>query len=374
MAGLTIFDRVWGGLLGGAVGDALGMPTECLHWRDIDAIFGPFGRFEDITPAMMAEVNARRRWKVDPAAVGRVTDDTVLADLLLDAILESDGRMAAHVFARAWEAFDRPVAGPGGESVNRLDRVHWIERIPFYRNRLRDIPKRELGHGEANATNAIMYIAPVGLLCAGDPLKAELMAVDVTSVNQHGRPRDVAGGYAAALAACFLPQADAEAIVRTALEHTRDQRHTGQMQAMVDLARTCQTCRDFIRRYYDEILGRVLPFQDWQHEGSPSCTSWNSAEVLGPALGALVITRGEDAREMILACARLGRDADTIARVAGGLIGAYRGAGAIPKEWADFVLARNPWLRLQEKARRLADLVERNLRGEVASRRAVLGD
>ena len=369
MAKPTLEDRILGGLLGSAVGDALGAPTECMHYKDIEADYGDFQNFEDLA--------ASGRQPFHP--IGSVTDDTVLSDLLLEAILESEGQMTAHTFARAWaEKFEAPVEGPDGRTIVRLDHVHWIERIPFLRNRLREINKRELGHGEANATNAIMYIAPVGLLCAGDPLKAELMAVDVTAVNQHGGPRDVAGGYCAALAACFLPDAAVESIVRTAVEHTRDERHTREIRAMLEVARTSGGLRDFIERYYTEILGPVLPMQDLQHLGSrrksgrPTCTSWNSSEVLGPALAAFLITGGADARAMMLACAKIGRDADTICRVGGGLAGAWLGAGAIPKEWADYVLERNAWLRIGEKAERLAALVRRNLERDIRLRQSVL--
>jgi ADP-ribosylglycohydrolase len=305
--------------------------------------------------------------------LGSVTDDTVLADLLLDCILEHDGRVAAHVFAEAWDRFEEPIAWPDGPRP-RLNCVHWIERLPFYRNRLREIPKRELGHGEANATNAIMYIAPVGLLCAGDPLKAELMAADVTAVNQHGRPRDVAGGYAAALAACFLPGMTPERVIETALEHTRDFKHTREMRAMLDLAARCGTGEEFCERYYREIIGPVVPYQDLQHLGGNRSVSWNSSEVLGPALAAFRLTRGSRAAEMVLMCGRIGRDADTIARVAGGLAGAYLGPSAIPEAWASYVLARNPWLRLREKAEQLAALVRRRLAEEIQARQAVLGE
>jgi ADP-ribosylglycohydrolase len=251
--------------------------------------------------------------------------------------------------------------------------VHWIERIPYLRNRLREIPKRELGYGVANATNAIMYVAPIGLLCAGDPLKAELMAVDVTSVNQHGKSRDVAGGYAAALAACFLPGATVEEIVRIGLEHTRDWRHVKEMTAMVDLSRKCKTCAEFIERYHEDIIGPLIPLTDLQHEESGLSVSWNSAEILGPALALLLITGGQDPREMILASARMGRDADTICRCSAGLAGAYDGISAIPQDWQAYVLPRNRWLRPEEKAAKLSALVEANLERGIQASRAVLG-
>ncbi len=357
----TLSDRITGAIVGSAVGDALGAPMECMHYKDIRDAFGGVRRFEDFTDEMLTHSKFTR----SVADIGLVTDDTVLADVLLDSIIETDGNVTAYDFARAWENLDTPVPNPDGDDVVRLERLHFIEQIPFYRNRLREIQKRDLGRGEANTTSAIMYIVPVGVLCAGDPLEAELMAVEITAVNQHGRPRDVAGGYAAAVAACFQPGRAAEEIVKIGVEHTRDAKSVKELRAMIELAANCTTCDEFIERYYDEILDVVIPFQDWEHEGTEYCNSWNCSEVLGPVLGTFLITRGEDAEGMILACARIGRDADTVCRVGAGLIGAYAGCEAIPKEWRDYVLARNTWLRLEEKARTLTDIVRTRLRAKI---------
>ena len=353
---LGLSDRVMGSLIGSAVGDALGAPCECLHYRKILMEYGDFQGFSDL-------MAVKAGWSWLP--LGTVTDDTVLADLLLDAILANDGVLDAHLFAQQWDAFETPVPNPGGAPVVRLNQMHFIERIPYLRNQLRGINKRELGHGEANATNAVMYIGPVGLLCAGDPNKAALMAADVTAVNQHGGPRDVAAGYAAGLAACFVPGATVDRVIETAVAFTRDFQHTREINAMLDLARTCKDCDAFIRRYYEEIIGPVIPFQDiehldkmhWWFKDQPICNSWNSSEILGPTLATFLITRGEDAPAMMLACARIGRDADTICRCAGGLIGAWRGVESIPADWRDLFFARNPWLRLEEKGRALTDVI-----------------
>jgi ADP-ribosylglycohydrolase len=367
---MDLRDRIRGCQIGGAVGDALGAPTECLHYQDIRRILGDYQRFEDLTGEIFAQVEAKRGWGGAP---GFVTDDTILADLLMDCIIANDGRINAYAFAQEWEKFEVPVEGPDGAKIVRLNHMHWIERIPYYRNRLREIPKRELGHGEANATNAIMYIAPVGLLCAGDPLLAELMAVDVTSVNQHGRPRDLAGAYAAVLAACLIPDIGVEEVVRIGVEHVRDWRHTKEVKAMIALARSCRSCDEYIERYYEEILGHLIPLQDLEHEEKRSCNSWNSAEVLGPVLAMFLITRGADARALMLGCAKIGRDADTICRCAGGLIGAYRGLSAIPAEWVDYVVPRNAWLRLEAKADQLAAIVEQRLHQGAATANKILG-
>lgn len=363
---LTLDTRVMGSLIGAAVGDALGAPCECMHYRKILEVYGDFQHFAELEGSWY---NFR---------LGGITDDTVLADLLMDAILTNDGVLDAHLFAREWERFETPIANPdGGDPIIRLNMMHWIERIPYLRNQLREINKRELGHGEANATNAVMFIGPVGLLCAGDPNKAAVMAADVSAVNQHGAPRDVAAGYAAALAACFVPGATVESIIDTAVTYTRDYRHTRELTAMLELAARCADCHEFIRRYYTEIIGPVVPFQDLEHEGKfhwffkeePTCVSWNSAEVLGPVLATFLITRGNDAQAMMLACAKIGRDADTIARCAGGLIGAWQGLEAIPADWQEYVLARNRWLMIEEKGASLIALIRRR----AAQLGAVLG-
>jgi ADP-ribosylglycohydrolase len=87
--------------------------------------------------------------------------------------------------------------------------------------------------------------------------------------------------------------------------------------------------------------------------------------VLGPVLAALLITQGEDTATMMLACAKFGRDADTICRVAGGLAGALNGADSIPSEWRETVLQRNAWLRerLPSQAEQLAKIAARRLEG-----------
>ena len=355
---VSIEDRVLGGLIGGAIGDALGAPMECMHYRRIREVFGDVRRFADFTADNLQHSMFNSK---DIAYLGKVTDDTVLADLLIDCILEHNGEITAIEFAQHWEKFEDPVPNPDGDPIIRIKHMHWIERIPFFRNRLFEIPKRDLGRGEANATNAIMYIAPVGLLCAGDPAQAELMAVDVTSVNQHGRSRDPAGGYAAAVAACFIPGITIEEIVRLAIHHTHEPICVRELEAIVALTRTCTTCSQFIERYYTDILGKIIPYQDVQHQGTPYCVTWISTEILGPVLATLLITQGNDVEEMVLACARIGRDADTVCRAAGGLIGALRGLGSLPEEWRQVVLAKNRWLRLEEKSVQLTALIEQRL-------------
>lgn len=363
MPGLSLEDRVSGALIGAAVGDAFGAPMECVPARDNLRIFGRAMRFEDVTAAMIAEAGHAigASWcTID--TWGQVTDDTVLCDLLLDAILRHDGDITAHTFAEEWPRLVNPLPDGRGGSMVRLGRLHWLAHISFLRQRLHDVPRRELGHGEADSTDAIMCAAPIGLLFAGDPLGAELAAVDVTAVHQQGRPRDIAGGYCAALAACFLPEATVETVVATGVRHVRDERSRAEVAAIVELGRRCASCGEFVDRYWSELVGRLVPAQDWQHHGTDLQITWNASEVLGVALALLLVTQGgQEPREMLRYAALNGRDADTACRVAGSLLGAWRGLDAVPADWRSFVLARNPWLDLEPKSRRLARLARERL-------------
>ena len=131
MATPSVRDRVLGSVIGSAVGDALGVVAETKHYDEVIRKYGDFRGFSDLE-ALGARGNQ----------LGQVTDDTVLSDLLMDCIIRHRGIVDAHLFAAEWERFEEPVDNPGGKPVVRLDRVHWIERIPYYRNRLREIPKR----------------------------------------------------------------------------------------------------------------------------------------------------------------------------------------------------------------------------------------
>jgi ADP-ribosylglycohydrolase len=117
---VSIEDRVLGGLIGGAIGDALGAPMECMHYQRIREVFGDARRFSDFTPAMLEQSLFRK----NAGKHGFVTDDTVLADLLLDCILENNGEITAIEFARQWEKFEDPVPNPDGDPVIRIKHMH----------------------------------------------------------------------------------------------------------------------------------------------------------------------------------------------------------------------------------------------------------
>ena len=80
-----------------------------------------------------------------------------------------------------------------------------------------------------------------------------------------------------------------------------------------------------------------------------------------PASLAICAIAGRDAEQTIIGAANIGRDADTIAGIAGELAGALYGVDALPAPWVDKVLQLNPEPDMQQMSKDLSSLViERN--------------
>ena len=76
-----------------------------------------------------------------------------------------------------------------------------------------------------------------------------------------------------------------------------------------------------------------------------------------PAALAICMIAGEDTKQAIIGAANIGRDADTIAGIAGELAGALYGIDALPVTWVDKVLQLNPEPDLRQMAKDLFNLV-----------------
>ena len=50
-----LYDKVLGCLVGGAIGDAFGIRTEMMHYRDIEAQYGHVTHFDPLPPRRPSE-------------------------------------------------------------------------------------------------------------------------------------------------------------------------------------------------------------------------------------------------------------------------------------------------------------------------------
>jgi ADP-ribosylglycohydrolase len=133
---------------------------------------------------------------------------------------------------------------------------------------------------------------------------------------------------AAAVAAAFCPDASVASILDAAVAYL-PQRSANVMrraiEAALQLAQQTGEYEAFRERYYKEqvLPGAAMP----------------DARETVPVTYALFYLAGGDPGQVIQYGANFGRDADTIASMAGALAGAFRGAAAFPGEWTQQIRA-----------------------------------
>lgn len=129
------FDAVYGCLIGGAIGDAMGAPVE--NWRCAD-IRETYGKVRELMPHGHGA-----------GLPGSITDDTTLRHYMCLAIVMKGGRITPEDYARVWL-----------EEINP-ERLFHTERMVLEKLRLGMNPW-ETGRGQLTADAAIMSIAPSG--------------------------------------------------------------------------------------------------------------------------------------------------------------------------------------------------------------------
>jgi len=310
--------------LGGAIGDAMGGATEMMSYQRIGEVFGT-------VQTLLERGTTAETARFEPGApAGQVTDDTRLRNLLCSAIVRARGRVTADEWARTWLEemegwFFTPV-------VNAYHKVFMNEARP-----------REAGRGNMGSNSTAMSIAPIGLVNACDPRQASLDAYSVAGLVHEGYARDAACAVAAAVAEAVRVDATAGSITRAACAYLAAGNDISErIESAVRLARAAGSYEAFRKAFYDTML---LP---WPQKGllgsKPPEGFYDTAEpreTVPAVFGLLALAEGRF-RESVVYAANFGRDADTLASIAGSIAGAYGGARAIPAEWIERVEAGNP--------------------------------
>ncbi|MCW6007619.1 ADP-ribosylglycohydrolase family protein, partial [Micromonospora sp. CPCC 205371] len=214
---------------------------------------------------------------------------------------------------------------------------------------------REAGVGNIVNCGAAMYMAPVGIVNAGDPAGAYAEAIEVGGAHQHSYGREAAAVFAAAVAAAMAPGAVVAEVVEAALDVARD--GTGEaIAAVVQVAGGYTDWREAIA----PLRAAVAPYdtvgEDYRNPGlgARRPSRLHSIEELPVALGMLVVAGG-GYRDAVLGAVNYGRDSDSTATMAGAIAGALGGTQAVPAEWASTVTAASR-TDLAEPGRVLADV------------------
>lgn len=273
---ITRLDRAVGAVLGSAVGDALGAPYE----------FGPAGELT----ARGEEMRGGGGW--DP---GEATDDTQMAVLVGESLLEHGGLELADIFGR----FQRWAAGEPKDIGLQTEDV--------------------LTNGEAWDLAAALHFQ-INARAAGN---GSLMRASTSAVYFAADGRE--GTMDAARRIAALTHGDRAAWEGTAVLHELVRVTLDGGDPLAVLPEVLDAVHPDHRERYRTVLG-----PDW-HPGL--ATEFNGAvwPCLGSAVWALRTTGGF--ADAVRAAVDLGGDTDTVAAVTGTLAGARYGQSALPREW-----------------------------------------
>lgn len=324
----SLHDKVLGCLVAGVVGDAMGTPTEKLTHEQIRAQYGWLDYFS-----------------------GEGTDDSLLKHMLCETLQRSGGHASADLWAEDWLR----------HAETFIDSKLFFVPVlaTFWKLRAERIAPREAGSGNIASSSSAMCISPIGIVNAGNPRQAALETYEIASLIHHNCCRDGASAMAAAVAAAFAPQASVDSVLDAAARYLPPRSAQAMLEALdqtLALAREAGQYETFRERYLAGI--------------DPNRHFTDSRETVPLSLALLYLAQG-DLKRTVEYGANFGRDADTIASMAGAVAGALAGAKALPAAWLQ-TLGDAQMARQRELAARMLQLTVARAQEAQAIARAVL--
>lgn len=333
-----ITDKFTGCLLGGAVGDALGWPVEFLSLAEIRQRFGPEGI---------------RDFASTEGGIGAITDDTQMTLFTAEGLLRE--------YRRAGGAGEKPdyPASVYRAYLRWLHTQGEVSRDPKFRDCLDGelLKVRELHHRRAPGSTClsaliagkmgtveqpvntskgcggVMRVAPVGLFCRALPVagddraRSELafrLGCDAAAIT-HGHPLGfLPAGFLAALVFSLVSGRTMEDSIAEAMLILVERPEYEKSTLAALIARAVRSglrdkpCPETIER-----LGG----------------GWVGDEAMAISLYCALAAKGDFARGVRLAVNHSG-DSDSTGAIAGNILGALLGKGAIAGEWVERVELR----------------------------------
>jgi ADP-ribosylglycohydrolase len=304
--------RCLGAVLGAAIGDAMGYPTEFI--RSFEAIrnrFGPTG-----------VTGFELYWERDGRRFAPYTDDTQMAEIVLRSLLDGHEdlddcmRRMAQGFVE-WS--HHPQGGHRAPGMACMSGCRALER---------GAPWWEGGGATAGGCGSVMRAYPFGLVFADDLDKAGEWAVAHSNLT-HRDPIALAASAAMAvgMARIVLDQSPENVTAEMIAAACRYSARTGEMMATA----------------IEEARAGVGPEVTLER-----LEAWAAHEAIAAAVY-LFTRHPDDPRAAILEGANTPGDSDSIATLAGAMVGARCGIGALPAEW----------VRDVERSQELAALAQR---------------
>lgn len=328
-------DRFTGAMLGLACGDALGAPAEFLSKEEL---ITRFGRLTE-----MVGGGHYTRWRP-----GEWTDDTGMALCVAEGILEAPEDPVPEIGDRflAWRKSAKDV---GSTIAAALDSFLGLERDLSGVGDIEDWSRAaastdQARSGRAAGNGSLMRTLPVALAYS-DRSRLRLQSAHISAMT-HWDPQAEAG----CLAYCFwvlevLDGAEIATAWHRALSATRDRAAEGAEPA------NAPGLASIPHNFWERLeTAHARKYEELQPGGFAGYV----LDCLEAAVWCAV--NNESAEAAIVDAVNLAGEADTIAAVTGGIVGAYHGIEALPHRWLEVLEQRE---RLETAGRELADLRHR---------------
>jgi ADP-ribosylglycohydrolase len=219
----------------------------------------------------------------------------------------------------------------------------------FWKIRAQGITPRAAGHGNMASSSSAMCISPMGIINAGNPRQAALETYDVASPIHHNYCRDAACCLAAAVAAALHLDASIDSVLKASVDYVPQNSANTMRTYITKTLRVAREANDY------ELFREVY----YEKHMIPGIASPDSRETVPVALALFFLAQG-DPQQTIIYGANFGRDADTIASMAGALAGALSGVARFPALWLDKVKSESP-RNHKDVAQRLHQIIQKRL-------------
>ena len=242
------------------------------------------------------------------------TDDTEFALMTAQTLIDTDGNFTDADVLESWKTHVLPLSELKRGGASEREAAENIRRnvLP---------PLSGIYNSHYMSDGAAMRVTPIGIVCAGDPERAALLA-EIDARISHSRD----GLWSAQAVAVSISVAMAGANVDEIF------------QAAVNVTPADSWMRFTFKKALNIIEDKKTLEECWKPLHDALWTEYKSVapEAVASALAILKLTDGDFKRGIIYS-GNFGRDADTISAIVGAISGAMNGMNSIPPAWVDKV-------------------------------------
>ena len=368
----TLYDQVLGSLVGSAIGDALGAPTEMWERENMQIEYGYIDSLYD----MIREPSPEGTWDYNLIA-GSTTDDTrwkiLTGEYVLsqkESMYRTTGPDPKHFGQYILEVYEQEINhlkqldGLDPQPFeNQMRRLSWLQEWaqvakPWVDDNLKGyVEAVNRFYGGEMACAGLLYSPIIGLVFPGAPEQAYNVSYDLSFFDL-GYAKDLTAITAAMVANAFVSQKDPNQIVK--VHQSTDPKHYFKSRLLGRIAYGLY--RDALYKIhdihnsglsYEEQVMLMYEFLDARTQD----VSFHAGEVHLINISAMMFCEF-DFKKAIEFVINYGRDNDTVGAVTGSILGALHGYDQIPDDWKTTVLQTNKTrlgIDLEVLAKRITD-------------------